>query len=147
MIAYTPKGKVMKALYATAAAVVVSIAAASTAFAMDYSQLAASAGLTPAQAQGLTLNEIALAKHNAELDRGEGIGTSVSASYVLSERDAGQVVASTRSGPAYLGNGAAYRQLIANAGLTQEQAMGLSLREIATAKFNRDTVADDRMGV
>ena len=41
----------------------------------------------------------------------------------------------------------AQSQLIANAGLTPAEAQGLTLSEIAVAKFNRNADHDDRQGV
>ena len=103
-------------------AVVAALAgAAAPAFAQ--SQLVANAGLTPAQAQGLSLNEIAVAKFNRGSDS--------------SER---QVIVTP-------GSGGTSAQLAANAGLAPDQAQALTLTEIAAAKFNRDTDADNAQRV
>jgi hypothetical protein len=97
------------------------LGAAAPAFAQ--SQLVANAGLTPAEAAGLSLNEIAVAKFNRGSDS--------------SER---QVTFTPASG----GNSA---QLAASAGLAPDQAQSLTLTEIAAAKFNRDASASDAQRV
>ena len=43
-------------------------------------------------------------------------------------------------------NSADRSQLIANAGLTPEEAAGMTLNEIAIAKFNRDADSENRQG-
>jgi hypothetical protein len=90
----------------------------------DVSQLAASAGLSPSEAQGLSLTEIAAVKFNRDSAGDDGQRV---------ERG-GDVTAISRSA-----GGAAWAQLVASAGLTPEEARGLSLSEIAAAKFDRDT--------
>ena len=97
------------------------VGAAAPAFAQ--SQLIANAGLTPAEAAGLSLNEIAVAKFNRGSDS--------------SERQVSFTPAS----------GGASAQLAASAGLAPHQAQSLTLTEIAAAKFNRDTSADDAQRV
>ena len=100
-------------------------------FGGDASQLAASAGLSPAEARGMSLTEIAVAKFNRNADndnrqypvRGSGV-TAISRS---------------------TGN-AGYAQLVANAGLSADEARGMSLTEIAVAKFNRNADSDSRQG-
>jgi hypothetical protein len=106
------------------------LGAAAPAFAQ--SQLVANAGLTPAEARGLTLNEIAVAKfnRNAGNENRQGVVPR------------GDVTAASRS----VANGA-HSQLAANAGLTPEEARGLTLNEIAVAKFNRNAGNDNRQGV
>ena len=51
----------------------------------------------------------------------------------------GDVTVTTRS----VASGAAYAQLAASAGLSPAEASGMSLGEIAAAKFARDTYASD----
>jgi hypothetical protein len=97
------------------------LGAAAPAFAQ--SQLIASAGLTPAEAEGLSLSEIAVAKFNREADTGD------------------------RQASFTPGSGGDVSQLAASAGLTPDEARGLSLTEIAAAKFNRGADGDDRQRV
>ena len=97
------------------------LGAAAPAFAQ--SQLIASAGLTPAQAEGLSLNEIAVAKFNREADSGD------------------------RQASFTPGSGGDVSQLAASAGLSPDQARSLSLTEIAAVKFNRGADGDDRQRV
>ncbi len=95
----------------------------------SYGQLAANAGLTGAEAQGMSLSDIYVAKINREA-RGD-------------DKQAvrgGQVTMGTRSAISSTSNG----QLIAAAGLSRQDAAGLSLTEIAAAKFARDTDTDAR---
>ena len=164
----------MKYYVNTIAAVAVAVAAAAPAFAS--SQLAASAGISPAVAQGLSLTEIAQAKFNRDTrpggparDRGPrldgnyaqlaasagisaagGQGMSLNEIYVAKinregrgdEQQAvkgGDVTMTTRSAA----NGAAYGQLAASAGLSAAEAAGMTLGEIAAAKFARDTSTSD----
>jgi hypothetical protein len=90
-------------------------------------QLAASAGLTPAEAKGMSLDEIFVAKINAE-SRGDEQQLAGGSGFVMSSRSIGSDDA----------------QLVAAAGLTPAEASGMSLSEIAAAKFARDTGADNR---
>ena len=91
--------------------------------AVAQSQLAANAGLTPAEAAGLSLNEIAVAKFNRGSDS--------------SDR---QVIFTP-------GSGGEVGQLAGSAGLTPDQAQDLSLTEIAAVKFNRESAGDGRQRV
>lgn len=84
-------------------------------------QIIRQAGLTPAEAEGLTLAEIAAAKHNAGASDGDNM----------------IVVVSTR------GTARPNPQLAASAGLTPAEARGMSLSEIAAAKFARDTYSEN----
>ena len=86
-------------------------------------QLAGNAGLTPAEAQGLTLTEVAAAKFNR--------GSSDDNQQTVVPRD--EVTLISRS------VGSDVSQLAANAGLTPEEARGLSLSEIAAVKFARES--------
>jgi hypothetical protein len=152
------------------------IAAAAVAFAAAPAfagQLAANAGLSPAEAQGLSLTEIAQAKFNRDT-RGDdrhpvvvvpgsgGDSTQLAAIAGVSpdqslnqifvakiNREArgdeqqavkgGDVTMTSRS----VANGAAYAQLAASAGISAADAAGMSLGEIAAAKFARDTDSDN----
>ena len=164
----------MKYYVNTIAAVAVAVAAAAPAFAS--SQLAASAGISPEVAQGLSLTEIAQAKFNREssqqdrheivvpgsngnvaqlaasagLSASEASGMSINEIFVAKinregGRDVQQVVkggdvtVTSRSAA----NGAAYGQLAASAGLSAAEAAGMTLGEIAAAKFARDTSTSD----
>ena len=95
----------------------------------NYGQLAAAAGLTAEEAQGLSLNEIYVAKINREA-RGDD----------KQAVKGGQVTMGTRS--AFTGTSNV--QLIAVSGLSSQDAAGMSLTEIAAAKFARDTDTDDK---
>jgi hypothetical protein len=86
------------------------------------SQLAAVAGLSADEAQGMSLGEIYVAKINREA-RGDDKQAVKSTGAVMSTRSA-------------YGAGA---QLVASAGLSADEASDLSLTEIAAAKFDRDT--------
>ena len=147
-----------------AAAAIAALAATAPAFAN--SQLIASAGLTAAEAEGLTLNQIAAAKYNRDVSfadaqavvivpGGNGSGADAQA-LAVSLFNAGKsqtdrqdpsrssgVVASTRSVVAP----GSHAQLIASAGLTPAQAEGLTLNEIVAAKYNKDVSFSDRQRV
>ena len=141
---------------------------AAPAFAND--QLARSAGLTPAQAEGLTLNQITAAKYN------RGRSYSDRQAVVIASGDAGVsaqelnafAVDSYNSGKtttdrqpaagtgdqafAFVSTRSAadpdrHAQLIASAGLTPAQAEGLTLDEIVSAKYNKDVSFADRQRV
>ncbi len=134
-------------------------------------QLAANAGLSAAEAQGLSLTEIAQAKFNRET-RGDdrhvivvpgsggdyaqlaavaGVPADLSLAQIFvakinresrgDEQQAAKVGGVTMSSRSANG-GAAYVQLAASAGVSPEQASGMSLGEIAAAKFARDTDTD-----
>ncbi|TPE53598.1 hypothetical protein [Amaricoccus solimangrovi] len=94
--------------------------------------LVSSAGLTPEQAQGMTLNEIAAMKFNRGRSPQDQIPVGASGP-VTSMAFQDQVDASGRAG------------LVAAAGLTPEQAQGMTLNEIAAAKFNRNQSMQDRI--
>jgi hypothetical protein len=134
------------------------------------SQLVASSGLSPAEASGLSLNEIAAAKFNRDVSgsdqqraftrgsAGETGQLAASAGIPADEADrlsvteiaaakfsrdtenAQRVV--RREGVTAIARSVAASdraQLVAAAGLSAEEANGLSLSEIAAAKFDRDT--------
>lgn len=106
-------------------------ALASAAPVIAQSQLELNAGLTDGQARGLTLNEIAAVKFN----RGESTQDQTLV------RGPGAV-----SGLAFQDSDiAGFDQLIGVAGLTPEQAEGMTLNEIATAKFNRNESTQDQI--
>jgi hypothetical protein len=164
----------MKYYLKTIAAVAVTVAAAAPAFAG--SQLAANAGISPVEAQGLSLTEIAQAKFNrdtrqddrhvfvepgtggdytqlaasAGISADEAQGMSLGEIYVAKinresrgdEQQAvkgGGVTMTSRS----VSGGAGYAQLAASAGLSADEASGLTLGQIAAAKFARDTYSSD----
>jgi hypothetical protein len=85
-----------------------------------HAHLIRQAGLTPAEADGLTLAELAAGKYNAGADGDDMI-----------------VVVSSR------GPRDANPQLVASAGLTPAEAQSMSLTEVAAAKFRRDTPSND----
>ncbi|HET9067457.1 MAG TPA: hypothetical protein VFN28_02345 [Amaricoccus sp.] len=114
--------------------VVAAIAIGIAAPAFADSQLAASAGLSPEEAAGMSLTEIAAVKFNNDTrpdDRQSirhGSGATVSSrTFVYPGRSSGKVAAS--------------------AGLSPEQAKGMTLTEIVAVKFNNDTRDDDRQTV
>ena len=90
-----------------------------------HAQLIAAAGLTPAEAEGMTLAELAANKHNAGADPNERF-----------------VVVMSSRGPVRIGS-----QLAAAAGLEGAEAQGMSLTAIAAAKFNRDSSDDNQQTV
>jgi hypothetical protein len=108
-------------------AFLVSLAVFPPAFAQEArAQLAANAGLTAAEARGLSLDELAVLAHNR--------GTSRDNQQVIVMRhNTGSVDAIER------------RQLILAAGLTPAQAADLSLDELTVHKHNRDVGQDDRI--
>ena len=99
--------------------------------ALAQSQLIGNAGLTPAEAQGLSLTEIAAAKFNRGADGDDQ-------QRVLRPRG---VTVMSRSG------GSDVAQLARAAGLTPDEARGLTLTEIAAAKFNRGSSDDNQQTV
>lgn len=141
----------------------------------DTSRLAAAAGLSPSEAAGMTLTEIAAAKFNrdtrgddrqtvsdatpvrvdpvrhAQLIAGAGLTSGEAAGLTLTQLAAGAfnagsdgddaqpVVSMSTRGPVRIGP-----QLVSAAGLDPVEAQGMSLTEIAAAKFARDTGSDDR---
>lgn len=137
-------------------------AAAFTAAAPSFAngQLIASAGLTAAEAEGLTLNQIVAAKYNRDRSFSDRQAVAVTpsgdtaqvveiynAGKSFSDRQplpgASDVTASSRS----MVDPADHAQLIASAGLTAEEAEGLTLNEIVAAKHNRDRSFSDRQRV
>ena len=94
----------------------------------SYDQLAASAGLSPAEAQGMTARR----DLRGEGQQGEQHATTSSWSRAATSP--------WRSRSAYSPNA----QFAANAGLSPSEAAGMSLTEIAAAKFAHDTSTGDR---
>lgn len=103
----------MRSILLTVAAAATAAALAGPSLASD--QLAASAGLTPVQASGLSLTEVAQEKFN---------------------RDTENRQASVEGRQA---TDAARARLAANAGISADAADGLSLAEIAAVKFSRES--------
>jgi hypothetical protein len=138
-------------------------------------QLAASAGIRPAEAQQLTLTEIAAHKFNRDVSGADeqkvriepgrsigtpeqlasaaGLGADDASTMSLTEiaahffnrasSDQDQQTVHTDEGVTMVsrqdsyGPSAGLRQLAASAGLTVEEAQGMSLRQIAAHAFNR----------
>jgi hypothetical protein len=160
------------------------LALATAAPAADRSQLAANAGVSPAEAQQLTLTEIAAQKFSRDTENTQRVGiepgTSANAPRQLaatagvapdeatnldltqiaarffnrasSDQDQQTValqgqeslyVMGTRQQPA----GDTARQLARSAGLSDEEARGLSLRQIAAHAFNRGESSQDAQRV
>ncbi len=148
---------------ALAALTAVALGATAPAIAADQ-QLIAAAGLTQAEAEGLTLNQIAAAKYNRDrsytdrqavvivpgassVDADDLNGLAIanynagkSQTDVQATPETGNLTAASRS-VAVEGR---HAQLIASAGLTQEEAEGLTLNQIVAAKYNRDASYSDR---
>lgn len=116
--------KLARNTIAITVASIISFGAMSSAFAQDNSQLIASAGLSQSEAQGLTLNEIAAAKFN----QGES-------------RPDRQVILSPERVAV---DPARHAQLIAAAGLTAEEAEGLSISALGVAKHNTGADNDEQ---
>jgi hypothetical protein len=151
----------------------VTFGAAILAEAADVGQLAASAGVSATEAEGLTLSEIAAIKFNrdtrgddrqsvghaqgtimvdgarhANLIRQAGLTSQEAGSLTLSELAASKHNAGSDEDDMIVvvssrGQGRANPQLVASAGLSPAEAQGMSLTDIAAAKFRRDTRSDD----
>ncbi len=91
--------------------------------AADQSQLAAAAGVSAAEAEGMTLTELAAAKFNRD-----------------SASDDRQVISDARP---IMVDPARHGQLIAAAGLTAGEAEGLTLSQLAAGAFNAGSDSDD----
>lgn len=145
---------------ATVATLSVAGFASASAFAAD-SQLIAAAGLTPAEAQDLSLDQLFQLKINRDngrderqatvtpglsSDRADGLSPSgaVARLNTNSSRDerqvavpgAGRVTLAARSDGTV--DPSAHAQLIAAAGLSADEAGGLTLSQIAALKFDRE---------
>jgi hypothetical protein len=161
-----------------AAVLAVLVATTAAASADGMTQLAAAAGLTPAQAEGMTLAEIHALKVNREARRDDMITVS-SRQYpgLVTDENAGLVASAGLSADeargmtlttvaAYKNNrnasrdnritvieprtaffdAAAHPQLLAQAGLTADEAAGMSRTEVFQAKINREARRDDQQG-
>lgn len=159
---------------------VVALGLSSAAPVLANDQLAASAGLSPAEAQGMSLTEIAQYKFNRGVSHSDqqgvgiepgsgGVTTQLSArvgaepgTMSLNELTVAKYNAETRQddrqGPAsttsvtvisrsFGGMSPARGQFIANAGLTPAEADGLTLNEIAAYKFNQGVSYSDWQAV
>lgn len=93
----------------------------------NHDQLAAVAGLSPAEASRMTLAEIYVAKINREA-RGDERQAAGSGTAIMGSRS--------------LGGPNNHTQLAASAGIDPADAAGMSLADIAAAKFARDTDAN-----
>ncbi len=100
-----------------------------TASASDRSQLIAGVGLTPAEAQSLSLSELAAMHFNRGSDR-DNQQTVLHPGPVVAQTSAATMM--SRS-PTFVDT-----QLIAGAGLTESQAQGMTLNQVALKKFSRD---------
>lgn len=89
------------------------------------SQLLAAAGLTPAEAAGMSLNEIYAHKINREASHENKVTVS------------GREISGFAAG--------SHRQLTAAAGLSPADAWNMSLAEVAAYKANRNAGHDDRI--
>jgi len=89
-------------------------------------QFYAAAGLTLGEGRGMSLGDVHVAKINRE-SRGDDM-----------QRISGDETVTSRA----YGQGSDYRQLAASAGLDDEAAAGLSLTEIAAAKFAKESSDD-----
>ena len=115
----------MKPISTAFAVLGLSLATTAAASAQDISQLVAGSGLSRAEAQELSLNDIAAMK----LNRG-------------SDSDARQPIVPDAGAIAV--DPARHAQLIAAAGLTPEEARGMTLGELAVGKYNAEARYDDR---
>lgn len=152
------------------ASAIFALLATGPATAGDYRQLAAAAGLSPAEAAGMSLDEIAARKFSGEgggenvqivaTSRGFSAATAVQSSRTARDSglDAFHVALINRSVsgndrrhvvPVRAGQPdiAARRQLAASAGISGEQVATMSLDTIAGHKFNRDADEDERATV
>lgn len=139
--------------------------------ALAQSQLIASAGLTAAEAEGLTLNQIAAAKYNrdrsfndrqavaivpgaagsAQLAASVGLGPNASLNEIVAvkdnrdespaDRQAVRVAGPTVASRSVPSDTGAWSQLIASAGLTSVEAEGLTLNQIVAAKYNHEGIS------
>jgi len=158
-----------------AAALVAALAAGP---ALAQSQLVATTGLSPEEAAGLTLNQLAAAKYNREVSYADRQAVRIPPA--AGPVDRSQLVANARARPgASLNEIAAakynrevsyadrqrvrpagqpeprrysldkthWHQLVASAGLKRQDAVGLTLNEIAAIKYNREVSYADRQRV
>lgn len=119
----------MQTTFKTAlAALAIAAASVAPAAAQNYSQLAAAAGLTPAQAAGLSLDEIAAHKNNIAVSRPDF--------QTVPARGAARVQIFARNADAATIDVVRHAQLIGAAGLSTDQARGLTLGEVVAIKAN-----------
>lgn len=140
--------------------------------AADAGQLAATAGISATEAEGLTLSEIAAIKFNrdtrgddrqsvshmqesimvdgarhAQLIRQAGFTSAEASDLTLAELAASKYNIGAGDDMIVVvssrGASEANPQLVASAGLTPAEAQGMSLTEIAAVKFRRDTQSKD----
>jgi hypothetical protein len=143
----------MKHYINSLAAATIALSVAAPAFAN--AQLIAAAGLTPAEAAGLSLTEIAQAKFNRDsrgqdaqqivsgLSPAEAGASALNDAYVakiFSEGGRDRVQGAVRGKGVTVASrsavsGSDRAQLVAAAGLTPAEAAGMTLSEIAAAKF------------
>jgi hypothetical protein len=100
----------------------------------DISQLIRNTGLSPAEAEGMSLSEIAGAKFNRDADGND-------------RQPVFRPAAGNSKSSRGLGHEETRQQLISHVGLPSETAEGLSLDHIAAMKFNRSASADERQPV
>jgi len=122
----TPTIKTTLAAFAATVAIVA--ASAAPAAAQNYSQLAAAAGLTPAQAAGLSLDEIAAYKNN--------IAVSKPDFQTVPKRGTASVRIFARNADAAKIDVVRHAQLIGAAGLTPYEAQGMTFGEVVAIKNN-----------
>lgn len=106
---------------------------------VKHAQLIGSAGLTPYQAQGLTLDEVVAIKNNSGVSRADA--QTVHSTSGQSVRISGRNPTGTAIDPV------AHRQLIAAAGLTPRQARGMTLDQVVAIKNNVAVSEPDRQTV
>ncbi len=145
-------------------AIIATVAALSAAApALANSQLIASAGLTAEQAEGLTLNQIAAAKANRGVSFSDrqavvivpgdaGVSSADLLAFAVEKYNRGRSFSDRQEIVRPAGATVSSRsvvdtdrhaQLIAAAGLTPDQAEGLTLDEIVAFKANRGQSASD----
>ncbi len=100
----------------------------------DRRQLASAAGVTPDDAWAMSLGALAVAKFNNEAGRDDRQG-------IVRRSDTASISRSR------VGDRANYRQLIASAGLTRQEAGEMTLDEIVQYKFDKDVSYADRQRV
>jgi hypothetical protein len=159
--------------YIAMAAVVAALAQAPAVTGNDLTQLIEAAGLTPAEARGMTLNEIQAYKYNRGRSSADSVTVSTRSGASFETGRSGQLVSSAGLGsaPVPLSEVAAHKinrgadsegripvgvtsgprfvaasnpQLVAGAGLKPAEASGMSLSQIQAQKWNRAHGGDER---
>jgi hypothetical protein len=123
----------------TLAALAITAASVAPAAAQSYSQLAAAAGLTPAQAAGLSLDEIAAHRNN--------IAVSKPDRQTVPTRGGASVQVVARNADAATIDVGRHAQLIGAAGLSPDRARGLTLSEVVAIKNNIAVSGPDHQSV